>query len=291
MSIRPFILLGVFAAWPAGCEEAAEEYTHIPAVAEGWGVSAATYFPAPSAVAPLIRSLSPNRGLTGTSINVTIEGSGLNDDPEVQVAGTGVSATIQSSSLRKISVTLSIDPYATPGNHAVTVVSGGRTTNSRDFYVQIPTALAVVSVKTLPTGSSGQFGCTPAMNYGIKVKVTYQVIDQDGNPIASSDMQPQEEVVDQDINGVGSSPVPDWSDIGPSRISGTSRFTNSKGQYMDAPLGICGDAPFHEQADLEVSVLVNGRRYQVRAQNLRISSSAKGQGSISNSLDISRSRP
>ncbi len=209
----------------------------------------------------------------------------------MHVAGFGVTARIQSSSSSAITATFSVAPEAAPGSHTVTVVTGGLTSNGEDFFVQVPNALEVVSVATLPTGTSGNYGCTPAMDFGIKVKVTYQVVDPEGQPISSADMKPQEEVLDQDIDGHTYSPVPEWKDIGPSRISGTVKFTTPMGRFFDAPLGICGDGPFHASVDQQISVLVDGRRYPLRAQNLRISSSAEGQGVISNSLDISRSRP
>lgn len=291
MSLRRLILLAVFAAWPAGYEEAAEEGPFMLPVVEGRVIPATAFRPTPFSTAPRINSLSPNRGLIGTAIDVTITGLGLNSTSSVQVTGGGVTADILFSSSTSIVASLSIKPDAPPGNHDVTVVSGGRISNTEAFFAQVPSGLAVAAVTTLPTGTSGDYGCTPAMNFGIKVKVRYQVVDQDGNPISSSHMEPQEEIIDQVINGISSSPIPDWKDIGPSRISGSSRFTSSGGQYLDAPLGICGSVPFRASADQEVSVLVNGQRYPVRAQHLEISSSAQGQGEVSNALDISRSRP
>ena len=88
--------------------------------------------------------------------------------------------------------------------------------------VQVPTSLHVMSVSVLPTGTSGDYGCTPNGDYGIKVKITYQVLDQNTRAIQSSLMEPQEEVTGFYINGVPQpNPTPNWADIGPTRISGS----------------------------------------------------------------------
>jgi len=159
--------------------------------------------------------------------------------------------------------------------------------------VQRPTSLGVVSITTLSTGSTGDFGCTSGQDYGIKINIQYQVKDQSGNDIKKNTMVPQEKVTSAVFNGVSQGdPVPDWSDIGPSRISGTSRTTDSNGRFRDAPFGICFGAPFTYSFTQQISILMpNNTRRTVKTHNLSASSSSSGQGTISNGSDVQKSRP
>jgi len=162
---------------------------------------------------------------------------------------------------------------------------------SSTVTVQVPTSLGVVSVSVLPTGTSGDYGCTPSGDYGIKVKITYQVLDQNTRAIQSSLMEPQEEVTGFYINGVPQpNPTPNWADIGPTRISGTSQFTNPSGQFVDAPYGFCYPTVSFTSWTQAISTLVKGQRYTVRTNSISESSSSQGHGSITNNSDISKSR-
>jgi hypothetical protein len=66
-------------------------------------------------------------------------------------------------------------------------------TASASVAGQIPTSLRFLSATALPTGSSGEFGCLPSADYGIMIDIAYQVLDQNGNPINSATMRPQEQ--------------------------------------------------------------------------------------------------
>jgi hypothetical protein len=161
-----------------------------------------------------------------------------------------------------------------------------------DAVVLVPKTLSVVSITTLGTGSSGDYGCQPGQDYGIKINIKYQVKDQNGNDIRDNTMTPQEKVTNVKFNNVDQpDPVPDWSNIGPSRISGTSENTDSNGQFRDAPFGICGPGSFTYSFKQQISILMNNRRYTVKTHNLSASSSTSGQGTISNGSDVQKSRP
>jgi hypothetical protein len=116
----------------------------------------------------------------------------------------------------------------------------------------------------LPTGRSGDFGCTPSTDYGIEVDIRYQVLDQSTTPIASSAMEPQE-------TGTffpGGSYGP--NDIGKTRISTTSRLTASDGTFHDAPVGLCQSLPFVTgqtyTATQNITILLNGTSYPCEAR-------------------------
>ncbi|HUJ41728.1 MAG TPA: hypothetical protein VLW54_14395, partial [Candidatus Acidoferrales bacterium] len=175
------------------------------------------------------------------------------------------------------------DPEDCPCAEPVVVTSPGT--------VQVPSSLLVSSVTLLPTGSSGEYGCSPGQDYGIKVAITYQVLDQNQKAIQSNQMEPQETITNQCINGACTNPQPTYMDIGPSRISGTSKFTNSSGQFKDAPVGICGVNSFTATATQDVQILLSGVGYHVRTNNFSISGPASGQGSIIAIPDIDASRP
>jgi hypothetical protein len=157
---------------------------------------------------------------------------------------------------------------------------------------QKPGSLTVLSVTVLPTGTSGDYGCTPGNDYGIKVAVKYQVNDQSGQPLSRGDMRPQEKVTNATFNGSSiPDPQPTWNDIGPSRNSQTSRTTNANGQFVDAPYGACNGSSFTHTFKQSITILIGSNRYSVRTNNVTLSSSANGAGSLDNGSDIQASRP
>jgi hypothetical protein len=159
--------------------------------------------------------------------------------------------------------------------------------------VQVPTSLEVLTVSVLPTGTSGDYGCTPSDDYGIKVKTTYRVLDQNSPPLAilKNNMEPQETITDVVVDGESREDLqPTWIDIGPTPISGTSKFTNSSGQFIDAPYGGCYHDSFSEGWLQTISILVGGQRYYVRTNVVTMSGYTQGHGSITNGSDIIKSR-
>jgi hypothetical protein len=163
--------------------------------------------------------------------------------------------------------------------------------------LQSPASLSVISVNLLPDGSDqSTCGCTVSpQDTGIKVGVTYQVLDTTGNPVARSDMRPQEKVTDVSFNGTSQGdPVPNWVDIGPSRITGTSQFTNEQGRFLDAAYGLCWFEPFATYKFKQpISILIGTRRFNVRTNNVTVTGTSLGHGSITNGTgnDIQKNRP
>jgi hypothetical protein len=235
-------------------------------------------------VHPGVSSISPNKTLIGEPVNVTITGTGFDVGSVVNIdGGTVQNVTLQSST--SITANYTSDDNASGGNHRVTVTTNGESsTDNVNFYVQLPTSLQVLSVDTLPTGTTGDYGCTPDRNYGISVAIHYQVLDQNGDPILREGMEPQE-------NNSGS-----WDDIGPTRISYAARDTDTSGKFYDAPFSICAIGTFPTQSlpggpqPIRI-VAPNQNTYPVRTNNFTASSSAQGAGTISNGSDIQKSRP
>jgi hypothetical protein len=127
----------------------------------------------PVTVTPQITGISPPRGLIGSSLGVTISGSGFNS-PSVS-AGSGVSVTINSYTSTQIQATFAITSTASGGNQSVTVTSGGESSPSANFYVQIPET----QVRDSGYGSSG---------LGSLVTITNgNVVDIYGNTLLSGE--------------------------------------------------------------------------------------------------------
>jgi hypothetical protein len=247
------------------------------------------------AVRPRISSLSPTRGPVGNTISVTITGSGFRPGATTVNAGSGISVSVGAVSNTQISASFTIAANAEGGDRGVTVTSGGQPSNSMNFFVQVPARLTVLSVAVLPTGTSGAYGCTPDFDYGIKVGIRYQVLDQGSQPqpIRLAGMEPQEQAVNFYINGQRRADLdtPFWGDIGPAEgYPGTSQFTDSNGQFLDEPYGSCFDGPVVISFDQPMSILYGNQRYSLRTNSITVSSSSQGHGSITNGSDISASR-
>jgi hypothetical protein len=132
---------------------------------------------APVVVHPHIDSISPDRGSVDSTVGISIVGTGFGSGSTVAVDGTGITASVQSSSSTSLSVTLTIAPNATAGNHGVTVTRSGNTSNSANFFVQIPTQLRRDSISGL---QNEQGGC------GATRSLQYTLLDQEGAPIDTS---------------------------------------------------------------------------------------------------------
>jgi hypothetical protein len=132
-------------------------------------------------VTPVITGFSPGRGLIGNNISVTITGRGFGSSPTVQVAGSGVTASVGSASNTQINATFTISGSATAGNHAVTVtnrsVTPNETSGPQDWFVQTPGVLKRYSV----TGATDGYGPLVVLdpNYG-------NVVDLNGKILATN---------------------------------------------------------------------------------------------------------
>ena len=237
-------------------------------------------------VAPTITSISPAQGLVGAAASVTITGTGFASGATVN-AGANISVsqiTVKSST--QITATFTpTNSSSAGGNQGVTVsVPGSQPSNSQNFYDQVPTALQVVGTPvTLATGSAG--GCTSAVNFGIKIDIEYQVLDQESpaQAVQSSAMTPYED----DTFPTG----PQSGDTCPSSVADCTVTTASNGTYHDAPVGACSSQAVTNYTETQaISMLVGSAKYAVRTNNFTINSSSSGHGTISNGGDIQVTR-
>lgn len=154
---------------------------------------------------------------------------------------------------------------------------------------QKPTILSVIATAIIADGDPG--GCDSSNPYGIILDITYQVLDQSSQPINRNTMKPQEKVLNWVLSGAPQgNPFPNWKNIGPTNVSGTSLNTDSTGKFKDAPLGTCGFPSFEDSKNQQISILYRGKRFVVRNQTWNVSSTARNHGSITNNSDIQQSR-
>jgi len=223
----------------------------------------------PGCVGVCITSISPAQGLVGVDTTVKITGMNFASGATIQA---GPSITVKNISVNSSTqITATLTPQNSSdsgGSWNLSVTSGGQTSNSSTFFVQIPTSLKVISVSLIANGATG--GCA-STDYGIRIAVNYQVMDQTPSAISSSSMVPQEFV-----NGVG-----------PGNIVPN---TNADGTYVDMPIGTCAQKVFTISETQAVQIAISSNAYSVRTNNFTITGTSAGHGSITNGSDISKTR-
>lgn len=103
-------------------------------------------------VRPKITSLTPSRAMIGSTTNVSIQGRGFGSNPTVVIGGTGVTYSGSSGSTTQLSGSFNIAVNGTQGNHTVQVSNKGQTSNSVNFFVQIPSKIVPLDAPVAPNG-------------------------------------------------------------------------------------------------------------------------------------------
>lgn len=259
-------------------------------VTDSGGTSGAVNF----TIVPALTSVSPSQGLVGEALSVNINGAGFAPGATVSAGPNIAVSSVAVISSGRIAATFTpVNSTTAGGNQSVTVTVNGQASNSQPFFDQYPANLLVTSTNILPSGTDPTIdGCNlgAGTDFGIEIGVSYQVLDQRGAPINSTFMEPQEKITNACINGSCAPPDIAFSDIGPSRIIGTSQFTGLNGQFLDAPVGICQPASFTGTITQQIQMIVNAVGYSVKTNNYSVSGSSSGHGTISNGLDISAQR-
>lgn len=159
--------------------------------------------------------------------------------------------------------------------------TGGVTVTGQESFGTdpYPQSLRVVSYSVIGIPQACQ---AEGLVYGIGIDVEYQVLDQHGSPLQSSQMIPQEYgTMNGDpfgINNIG--PVPGYPDSG--------QYTAADGTFHDVPVAACANGPFVDSiAQQNISIIFNGQSYFVRHQTFYANSSLADHGNITNNLDIS----
>ncbi|MGH9967654.1 MAG: IPT/TIG domain-containing protein [Pyrinomonadaceae bacterium] len=141
-------------------------------------------------VKPKITSITPDRGVAGAQTGVTIAGRGFGSNPSVTIGGSGVTYSGSGGSATQLSGNLSVAGNATAGNHTVQVSHKGQSSNSVNFFVQVPTSLRrdrlddLVDIDPGPGDIMDGFGQLIASNRcGAYRNVVYTLVDQAGQPI------------------------------------------------------------------------------------------------------------
>ena len=148
------------------------------------------FLEAPMEVRPRITSISPASGVVGMTTNVTINGTGFRNGASV-AGGAGITVSnVSFVSASRITADFAIAANATGGNQAVSVTVRGQTSNTSNFFVQIPTKArrdefpVIVIREPNPGDFINIFGDTVRTNVcGAYRNVKYTLLDQAGNPI------------------------------------------------------------------------------------------------------------
>jgi len=152
--------------------------------------------------------------------------------------------------------------------------------------VQVPTSLFVLNVAVLSNGQGVSFGCSGLANYGIRVDIKYQVLDQNGNPILLANMPPPELGTFFNESGYD-------RNIGPTGFTNSTATTAADGTFHDAPLGGCANGAFSSLPDTQFITIImpDGSAPAVRGQTFTLTGQSAGHGTLNNSVsDISATR-
>src|SRR5262249_34589749 len=96
------------------------------------------------AIPPHIDSISPDRALVGSPVDVVIRGSFFGNTPTLTV-DSGITAQITSASSSQINARFNISIDDAGGNHLVFVQSSnGLISNGANFFVQFPSSLTML---------------------------------------------------------------------------------------------------------------------------------------------------
>jgi len=136
----------------------------LPAIST---IAVPTPLAAQSLGVPTLTGISPLSGTTGSTVDVTLTGTGFGTT--VQVSGTGVTASILTETPTSLVARVVIAANATPGPRNVTVTTAGGTSSPLTFTINpgVPTLTAVSPAKgvrgtTVPVTITG----TPAPGAG-----------------------------------------------------------------------------------------------------------------------------
>jgi hypothetical protein len=246
-------------------------------------------------VRPTLQAIDPQRKVVGSTGAIHLTGRGFGNAPVVNVGG-GITASVQSASDTLITVNFDIVLSATPGNHAVTVTTdggGGRTSNSINFFVQVPTAVEVLEqgisttryTNPLPNGCpSAQVGS--AGPYGMQLRIKYQVLDQD------SPRQPVREMIEVRenlrnfiVDGQAQGSLLDVP------VTQTGR-TEADGTFVDNGVGAASAAPFTQVTfTQEIFIRLSDTQKPIIRTNSFSHTGRFGCGSATNGNDITVNVP
>lgn len=243
----------------------------------------------PISARPTITSITPNRGLIGSTVSVTINGSGFRSGATTipSMAGITVSNLTVNTS-RRITADFIIAANATGGNRSVAVKVGNQTSrNSVNFFVQIPTSLKVLSKGVYSGNNILDNGCPSNQPYGFRISVRYQVLDQDSTPKDIDAAVPiKENLLDFMTNG-----QPSAQDVLNTSVV-TGDMTQNDGTFTDQPIGACAASPFVTSSfTQELFTPISNDIKPIVKTNNWVFTGRYGCGNMTNGNDISVSVP
>jgi len=138
-------------------------------------------------VGPSITSISPAQGLVGTAISITMAGTGFASGDTVSAGSKITVSNVSVVSSTQITATFTpSNSTSAGGSQGVTVTASGQTSDSQNFYVQLPTYFVTTSAPHI--ANPGFCGSAP----GYFLSLNNFAADQNGNQISAAGITPQE---------------------------------------------------------------------------------------------------
>jgi len=173
--------------------------------------------------APTLTTVSPNSGIQGQNVNITLTGTNFQSGATVAVSGTGVTVSdVNRVSSSSITATFTIGASALTGGRNVTVTTAGGTTSAQTFTVN---AAPPPVVKPSNLTYSG----TNAFSYTYGTSITTITPTYDGDPATSFSVTP---------------PLPTGLSFSTSTgaISGNPEVTSAESSYVITATNSAGSA-------------------------------------------------
>ena len=129
--------------------------------------------------------------------------------------------------------------------------------------------------------------CPVSWTWGIEIDITYQIKNSSGQNVTTQTGIPFEptELVSFD----GGSLV--GGDVGPvTGYSTSSKYATDGGVFHDVPVGACWNQGFHSTIDQTLYIEIGNATPQVRRQFFDVYSNGANHGSISNGVDVVKTR-
>ena len=245
---------------------------------------------------PVTNEVIPGRLLIGQVADVTINGSWFDSSASPVVDGAGVAVSnVQVVSSTKITARFTLSLSATPGNHRVTVntSSSAELDGGAAFYVQLPQSVQIIDTGISHRYGIGANGCS-FPRAGMEGKITYQILDQDKQPIVN-EMPILEDLTNLKVNNQRAGD--DKLGVGVTNVDPTLSVTQANGVFIDDGVGACADPPPFGVANETQTLYVPlpsassvSQTYPVR-QNSWSFTGKQGCGSLTNGIDININVP
>ena len=216
----------------------------------------------------VLSSISPNSGLRGNNVPVTLSGSGLTGATSLNLSGTGITVTAFTAvNDTTVTATFGIAASATIGTRTVSVNVPGATTNTVNFTVTVPAKLTSITPASAARGSlfqvtlkgSGLTGATGLSGVGGGVTVLLFNVTNDTTATAIFFVAPNATPSTRNVSVTtpsGPTNTVAFTVLAPPSLSGISPTSGVRGTNVNVTLtgaGLTGATTVNAGAGITVS--------------------------------------